>query len=613
MEKVKYCIDELKIVGVANPTLYFRGWVLSDDYIIKIYSNDDILTLLHGQQRRVDVSTAFNTDNDDNRYGFYRSIKLKNKNKHLKFVLENNGEKIEIASINNYIFLRIMTKIKIQTRSFLSIIKTFLKSLLHYILRYIKMPRAIFNKKLRSAFIKELKFNINTKNYDINNDTEYRKWIKEYETFTPVKKLSYNPLISFVIPCYNPEEKYLKECIDSLLHQTYQNFEICIADDCSPKEYVKKVLKEYEKLDKRIKVFYREKNGNISAATNSAIEIAKGEFIALVDNDDILMPNALYEVVYALNQNNKIDLIYSDEDKLDLKGRRCLPHFKGDWSPDTLLSMNYITHFAVLRTRIVNKIGGFRTKCDGAQDYDMFLRFTEQTTGDKIYHISKILYNWRMSETSTAFNTDSKGYAAEAGRVALQDALDRRKIKGKARIYDFTTYTVDYEVDKKIKVSIIIPTRDKIDILNQCLESIYKYTNHNLFNIIIVNNNSQEKESLIYLKNIVKNYSNIKVINNNDDFNYSRINNNAAKIAKDDLLLFLNNDVKVIQKKWLETMMGYALQDHVGAVGVKLLYPDDTIQHAGVVLGLGYFEIASHPFIREKNDFGGFFSRITVL
>lgn len=610
---MKYYIDELLVIGIKKPHLYFSGWVHSEKFSIKVVSNNKTIARLKNEFNRPDVAKHFKEGKKKNTYGFGRAIELNNKYKDIKIYLTANKKTIMIAEVKNSMTRRIIYRINNLVRRIYYKSKTIIKVCLKLIYGIIKYPKMLTNKKLFKYYLDGLKYDISTKVLMIDNVKTYNKYLKKIEKdIYKVKKLKYNPLISVIIPVYNAPRKYLDECIRSILNQTYQNFEICIADDASPKPYVKKMLKEYEKLDERIKVVYREKNGNISQATNSALEIASGEFVALLDNDDTLTPNALYENVLALNDNSKLDFIYSDEDKINLEGQRCNPHYKADWSPDTLLSINYITHFAVLRRSIVLKIGGFRTICDGAQDYDMFLRFTEVIPEENIYHIPKVLYNWRMSPTSTALNISSKSYASEAGRRALQDTLDRRKIKGKANILLNTAYYIEYDILKKDKVSIIIPTKDKVSVLKKCINSIYKYTDKDRFEIIIINNNSVEQETFAYFDDIKSQYNNIKVIDVNEEFNYSRLNNIGLKEANNDFILFLNNDIEIKMSKWLEYMIGFAKQKHIGAVGVELLYPNNTIQHAGVVLGMGRNGIASHPFMLKPKNYGGCFERILV-
>ncbi len=431
--------------------------------------------------------------------------------------------------------------------------------------------------------------------YNPLNPSEYRKWLKNYEQIDDYQKQSYEPLISIVIPVYNIDKIYLSECLDSILNQTYQNFEIILVDDCSTKEETISTLKEYETKDKRIIVKYRQENGHISKASNDGLALAHGEFVGLVDNDDVLRCDALAEVVKALNSNKHLDLIYSDEDKLDLQGKRCYPNFKSAFAPDSLLSSNYICHFAVLRTSLLNKIGGFRVGYEGAQDYDLFLRFTEQTTADKIYHIAKVLYHWRMVEGSTSMVIDNKNYALERGKLALEDALRRRNISGIVHICeDCPYYYIEYTLKKEPKVEIIIPTKDYASTLDKCLKSIYTKTTYQNFHITVINNNSNLPETFALFKKYQEKYDNFNVLDANMEFNFSKINNLAVKKTKSDYLLLLNNDVEVITPNWLELMVGYASQDHIGAVGAKLSYPDNTVQHAGVIVGLG--GVAGHAY-----------------
>ena len=433
--------------------------------------------------------------------------------------------------------------------------------------------------------------------YDPLNKTHYAFWLDENKRRPKYEKLKYRPLISFLVPVYNVDERYLKECLDSILAQKYDNFEVCVVDDASTNEGTIRVLKEYE-VNKKIRIKYRKKNGHISRATNDALKMAKGEYVALMDNDDIIPEDALYEVVKVLNNDKKIDMIYTDEDKIDLDGERCDPNFKSDWAPDSLLSSNYMSHFGVLRRSIVNEIGGFRVGYEGAQDYDLYLRFTEKT--DRIYHIAKILYHWRMVPGSTSMEIDNKNYALERGRRALEDALKRRKVKGRVGIAEKCPYYyVEYDVIGKPKVSIIIPTRNLAKILRKCLESVYEKTTYQNFEVIVVDNGSTEEDIFLLFDEYKKRHSNFKVVDADFEFNYAKINNLAVKEAKGDYILLLNNDVEVITPDWIEILLGYAEQEHIGAVGAKLIYSDNTVQHGGVILGLG---VASHAFVDVPRD-----------
>jgi glycosyltransferase involved in cell wall biosynthesis len=469
------------------------------------------------------------------------------------------------------------------------------------------IPPKTMLKYLKSFMIVLKRNNGNTSNLFINQKS-YLKWIETNEQSPVYKKFKYNPLISIIIPTYNVSRKLLSECLDSILMQSYTNFEICIADDNSSNEETIETLKEYSKKDKRIKVTYRKENGMISKASNTAIEMAKGEFITLVDNDDIISKDALYYAVEVLNNNKDTDMIYSDEDKLDFNGKRCEPHFKPDWSPDTFLGLNYICHLTFLRKSIVDKIGGFRSEFDGSQDYDLFLRFTEVT--DKIYHIDKILYHWRQSATSTAGYLGNKSYAYIAGKKALEEALKRRNIDGE--VLDnprVSSYLIKYKHNNPL-VSIIIPTRDHSKILKRCIDSLYKKTDYKNFEIIIVDNGSVEPDTKELLESYMKEHDNFKVIRIDSEFNYSYLNNEGVKAAKGEYILLLNNDTEVIDKNWLDDMVGYASQKHVGAVGIKLLFADKKVQHAGVVLGYG--GPAGHIYVTCSKDDNGLFGRLAM-
>ncbi len=440
--------------------------------------------------------------------------------------------------------------------------------------------------------------------------SDYLSWIKNVEKFEEYRELNYQPLLSVLIPVYNVSEELLSKCIDSVLNQSYSHFEVCIVDDCSTNIETLETLKYYEKKDKRIKVLHRTKNGHISRATNDALNMAKGEFVCLLDNDDELAPQALYENVLVLNKNRTLDFIYSDEDKLDLKGQRIEPHFKADFSPDTLLGINYITHFAVIRTEVVKQVGGFEVGLEGVQDHDLFLKIAEVT--DKIYHIPKILYHWRMTAGSTSISTENKSYAVERGIKAVNNALQRRNVKGTVKsANDSTVYFVEYDYEKEPSVSIIIPIRDHADITEKCLSSIYKKTKYQNYEVIIVDNNSIEDKTFKMLSRYNQEYSNFRVIKADMEFNYSAINNFAVDNTDSDVLVLLNNDTEVLTNDWLKNMVSYATQKHIGAVGAKLLYPDMTIQHGGILIGVGG-EIAQHAFITKPREDIGIYGRLLI-
>lgn len=448
---------------------------------------------------------------------------------------------------------------------------------------------------------------------------EYIKWLEQNslnsgDVISILKEAStfnYKPLISIIIPIYNIEENWLVKCFDSVRNQFYDNWEICAADDASTDPNVRKVLDRYQGLDQRIKVVYREENGHISAASNSALSLAKGEFIALLDQDDELSPDALYENVKLLNKHPEADFIYSDEDKIDEEGIRFKPFFKPDWSPDTLLSHNYTSHLSLYRTELVRSVGGFREGYEGSQDYDLVLRVTENT--ENIFHIPKILYHWRTLEGSAAADTSAKNYAYTAAKKALEDALSRRGKKARVEyIPNYPgQYRIIYELEYNPLISIIIPTKDKPEVLEKCLDSIYRKSSYQNYQVIIVDNGSVKEETFeIFEKWQAILGDKMKALHLPEPFNYSRLNNAAVEIADGDLILLLNDDTEVITAEWLEIMAGMALQKGVGAVGAKLIYHDNTIQHAGCILGIGGVAAHSHKFFHR--DSPGYFGRLLV-
>ncbi len=452
----------------------------------------------------------------------------------------------------------------------------------------------------------------------LRNQASYPNWLARNEVLDieamtqEIATFHYQPKISIAMPVYNVEEKWLRLCIDSILNQVYTNWELCMADDASTDSNVKKILTEYQQLDERIRVVFREQNGHISEATNSALAIATGEFVALLDNDDELAINAFYEVVKVLNENPELDLIYSDEDKIDMDGNRSDPAFKPDWSPDLLLGTNYISHLGVYRRSILEEIGGFRKGYEGSQDYDLVLRFTEKTTKERINHIPKVLYYWRMLPTSTAVDQGSKGYAFEAGLRAVQDALVRREINGHATHGAANgLYDVYYDIESEKLVSIIIPTKNGYKDVQRCVSSIIEKTTYQNYEIIMADNGSTDPKMHELYAEFEKQLPGRFFVESIDiPFNFSTINNRAAKKAHGEYLLFLNNDTEVITENWLTLMVSFAQQERIGCVGAKLLYPNNTVQHAGVILGLG--GVAGHGHYGYPHGDLGYFGRLAI-
>ena len=426
-----------------------------------------------------------------------------------------------------------------------------------------------------------------------------------------IKMLSQWPIISILLPVYNTDEVWLRKCLDSVLAQLYPYWELCIADDASTMPHIRRILEEYRAMDGRIRVIFREVNGHISAASNSALSLATGEYAALLDHDDELTTDALYEVASLISRKPDTDVIYSDEDKIDAQGRRHSPFFKPDWSPDTFLSLMYTCHLGVYRTALVHRIGGFREGFEGSQDYDLVLRLTEQT--EKIYHIPRILYHWRSIPESSATSFQSKDYAQNTGLRAIREALERR---GERALVEpiaglFGRYLVRYYLQENPFISIIIPTRDLPTILEKCLRSIFQKTVYDHFEVIIVDNDSRDPETeALFSYWRERESSRFRVVSLSIPFNFPALINEGVRHARGDLVLLLNNDIEVVSEEWLNEMTAQAMRLRVGAVGVKLLYPDNTVQHAGVVLGVG--GIAGHSHKYFENDQPGYFDRLRI-
>ena len=420
-------------------------------------------------------------------------------------------------------------------------------------------------------------------------------------------KFDYMPLISIITPLYNTKKEFFIDYIESIKEQTYSNFEVCLVDASSkPLDYIEKIIEK----DKRIKYKKIENNG-ISANSNEAIKMSQGEYIALIDHDDVIEKNALYEVVNRLNENKNIDFIYTDEDKFENNiNERYSPFFKPDFSPDFLRSNNYICHLSIIRKKLIEKVGLFRSEYDGAQDYDLFLRVSEQTS--EIVHIPKVLYHWRVHNLSTSKNMEQKSYAIEAGKKAIEEHCRRinLNIKSVEEEKPLGLYRVKYDLKEKPLISIIIPNKDSLKYLKRAINSIKKSTYDN-YEIIIVENNSKSKKIFKYYNKVEKE-NKIKVIYYKETgFNFSKINNYAIKHAKGEYIVLLNNDVKIINENWLEEMLGLCQRKEVGIVGAKLLYKDNTIQHVGVVLGMG--GIAGHVNKNINAKASGYFGRAKVI
>lgn len=447
-------------------------------------------------------------------------------------------------------------------------------------------------------------------------DAHYVHWLKNN---TPnlseldsqrAHKFEYAPLFSIAVPLYNTPENLLKAMINSVIGQTYSNWELCLADgsDGEQAKNIENIIKEYN--NPKIKYKKLERNEGISDNTNKALELASGDYIGLLDHDDTLAPQALYKYAELINADPDYEFIYSDEDKITEDGSRRLdPFFKPDFSPDMMLSFNYITHFAVIKKTLLDEIGYFNAEYNGAQDYDLFLRATERAK--KIGHISDVLYHWRLASTSTAYNSDTKTYTVDAGRAAVESALKRRGIDASVENGVLPNYyKINYAVPKpEPLISVIIANHNELRTLKKCVDSIKNKTSYKNYQIIIAENNSDEPALFDYYKKLEK--DGVKIVTYNYPFNYAALNNYAASRADGEYLLFLNNDISVITPGWLEQMIMLAARPDTGAVGAKLLYPDNTVQHGGIILGIG--PVAGHS--HKLNDDGdvGAFARMAIV
>ncbi|WP_158701057.1 glycosyltransferase [Phytohalomonas tamaricis] len=448
---------------------------------------------------------------------------------------------------------------------------------------------------------------------------DYAEWIRRYDTIDENKRINIKqtisaweslPLISVVMPTYNPNPEWLAEAIESVQKQLYPNWELCIADDASTDSNVRKVLDEYSKEDQRIKVAYRKQNGHISESSNTALEIVTGDWVALLDHDDILPEHALFHVARTIISNPDVKLIYSDEDKIDENGERKIPYFKCDWNRDLFYSHNMISHLGVYYKPIVDEIGGFRKGFEGAQDYDLALRFIEKIKTEQIHHIPHVLYHWRVHSGSTSGTTEAKPYAVDAGERALNEHFSRQNIAGRVEHINIG-YRAHYDLPDPLPlVSLIIPTRNALNFVKQCVESITKKTTYSNYEIIIIDNNSDDPDALAFFAKLAKK-ERIRVIRDERPFNYSALNNAAVEEAAGEFIGLINNDIEVISPDWLSEMVSLACQPQVGAVGARLLYPNNTVQHAGVVVGMGGVACHAH---KDFPDFhSGYFGRAKVI
>ena len=445
----------------------------------------------------------------------------------------------------------------------------------------------------------------------------------------------HGPLISIVVPVYRTPEIYLREMMESVMEQTYGNWELCLADASPRGEQLRQdlkkikgrktrdavmkipngdteltsVIREYQLKDSRIRYEILKENKSIAENSNAAMEMATGDFVGLLDHDDTLEPNALYEVARKICEDDRVDVVYTDEDKINSKGTKHLtPNMKPDFNLDLLRSNNYICHLFVVRRILMEKVGGFRKEFDGAQDYDFILRCTEEA--EKIAHVHKVLYHWRTHEKSTSDNPESKIYAFHAGRRAVESHLQRLGIQAEVEeTCDLGYYRVKYPVTGSPLVSILIPNKDQLQTLKKCLKSIWEKTEYTNYEILIIENNSTEKETFEFYKRIDGRHH-VRVLYWDKEFNYSAINNFGAAQAKGEYLLLLNNDTEVITKGWMKELLSHCQRPEVGMVGAKLYFPDNTIQSAGTIIGMG--GMADHAFVNMDRKKSGYMHRASI-
>ncbi len=455
---------------------------------------------------------------------------------------------------------------------------------------------------------------------EVSDRHDYGRWVEYYDTIDDysrgrineeIKQWMSKPLISIIMPVYNPPINLLREAVESVKAQLYSNWQLCLADDASTQPEVLEYLKSLAQEDKRIKVIFRTENGHISRASNSALEVATGQYIALMDNDDLLSEHALYWVARTIIENPNVGLIYSDEDKIDTSRQRSSPYFKSDWNEFLFRSQNMVCHLGVYRRDLVEEVGRFRPGFEGAQDYDLALRCIEKLDRDQIIHIPRVLYHWRIHVGSTAMAGDEKPYAAVSGVKALDEHLQRKGNIGTTELLPMGMYRVHYQLPRQVPmVSLIIPTRNAHGLVKQCIDSIKALTTYPRYEIILIDNGSDNPASLEYFAEIDKE-DNIRVVRDDGPFNYSALNNRAVRQAHGELIGLVNNDIEIITPEWLNEMVSIALQPSVGAVGARLWYPDDRLQHGGVVVGLGGVAGHSHKFL-PKGDHG-YFCRATLI
>jgi glycosyltransferase involved in cell wall biosynthesis len=451
---------------------------------------------------------------------------------------------------------------------------------------------------------------------------QYARWIRHFDTLTDVDReaidrrieaMRYRPRLSIVMPVYNTAPEILRRAITSVVAQLYPNWELCIADDASDHSYIREILTDFQTADTRIRCHFCEVRGNISVASNAALDLASGDFVVFMDHDDELTEHALYMVAEEINRKPDTQIIYSDQDRLDEQGRRVNPYFKTDWNPDLMLSHNLICHLSAFRRNLIQDVGGLRVGFEGAQDHDLALRCIEQVAEDQIRHIPAVLYHWRQVNESVSENTSTATMSYEAGARAIREHLERQQVAASVSIITDAGsphYRVRYALPNPPLVTVIIPTRDRLDLLTRCVGGILNETDYPNIEVMIVDNESSEPATLNYFTSL-RQHESVRIVEYKGPFNYSSINNFAVKQARGEVICLLNNDTEIIHADWLHEMVSHAVRSEIGAVGAKLLFPDDTIQHGGVLIGCGGG--VGHAFIGMPVEAPVNFGRLDVL
>ncbi len=597
---MKHNVD---VVRIRENSIQLNGWVIgkTPESRPAFWVEDEkhrAIQFKHVSTRRDDVSQIYYGKVYDRDFGFDIQFPYE-RGKNYYLVIQCDSRKVRIKYNEQLIMKRASVAHKRMQK---------LKDLMN--METVRVAMDFWKENgLRALFVKSVH-----KIQGLDNDYDYGEWYAltkpSGQELERQRKEAWDngPVFSIVMPLYKTPERYLREMLDSIVAQTYPNWELCLADGSPKGAEVYKTVKRYMDKDSRIRYKKLGSNQGISENTNAAMAMASGDYIVLADHDDAMTENALYECARAVREHPDCQVIYSDEDKMDMDGGALFdPHFKPDFNPDLLTSVNYICHQFVVKRELAERVGGLRKEFDGAQDYDFIFRCTEAAEG--VWHIPKVLYHWRCHQDSTASNPQSKLYAFEAGSKAIMEHYRRMGIEAEKveKGVDYGIYHTIFKIKGNPKVSIIIPNKDHCQDLDLCMRAVLTRATYKNVEFVVVENNSTKKETFEYYDAIQKEFPQVRVVVWDREFNYSAINNFGVKHASGEYLLFLNNDTELIAENFIEEMLGFCQRDDVGAVGARLLYQDDTIQHAGVVVGFG--GIAGHTFIGLHKAENSYFHR----